>query len=77
MSTLGPYAPSPLFGVEDGKDMLVRHEALFHVADFEVVQGQHVLLLFLLKVEGKGLHLSCLTEDLRMSQAGLHHEDHH
>ena len=56
---------SPLLCVEDGEDVLVGHEALLHVTDFEVVQRQHVLLLFLLIEEGEG---SALAE--------LYHKDH-
>lgn len=46
---------SPLLCVEDGKHMLVGHEALLHIPDFEVVQWQHVLLFFLLRRQGTSL----------------------
>lgn len=59
------WVGSPLLCVEDGEDVLVGHEALLHVTDFEVVQRQHVLLLFLLIEEGEG---SALAE--------LYHKDH-
>lgn len=55
--------------------MLVGHEALLHVTDFEVVQRQHVFLLFLLRAEGR-VSLCCLTEDPRMPRAGLYCKDH-
>ena len=61
----GFWAGSPLLCVEDGEDVLVGHEALLHVTDFEVVQRQHVLLLFLLREEGEGSAL-----------AGFYHQDH-
>lgn len=38
----------PLLCVEDGKHVLAGHEALLHVSDLQIVQGQHVLLLLLL-----------------------------
>lgn len=41
-------ATIPLFSIEDGKDMFTGHEALLHVSQLQVVQRQHVLLLFLL-----------------------------
>lgn len=50
-----PAGSSPLLRVEDGKHVLVGHEALLHISDFEVVQWQHVLLLFLLRREGRSL----------------------
>lgn len=39
----------PLLCIEDGKHVLAGHEALFYVPDLQVVQRQHVLLLFLLE----------------------------
>lgn len=39
----------PLFGVEEGKDMLAGHEAFLHIAQLQVVHLQHVLLLLLLQ----------------------------
>lgn len=41
-------ASTPLLRVEYGKDVLAGHEALLHVSQLQVVQRQHVLLLFLL-----------------------------
>lgn len=41
-------ASAPLFGIEDGKDLFAGHEALLHVSQLQVVERQHVLLLFLL-----------------------------
>lgn len=61
----GFRAGSPLLCVEDGEDVLVGHEALLHVTDFEVVQRQHVLLLLLLREEGEGSAL-----------AGFYHKAH-
>ena len=52
------WVGSPLLCVEDGEDVLVGHEALLHVTDFEVVQRQHVLLLFLLIEGGEGSALA-------------------
>lgn len=53
---------SPLLCVEDGKHVLVGHEALLHVPDLEVVQWQHVLLFFLLRREGRGLTWAARAE---------------
>lgn len=39
---------TPLFSIEDGKDMFAGHEALLHISQLQVVKRQHVLLLFLL-----------------------------
>lgn len=44
----GLNASRPLFSVEDGKDLLAGHEALLQISQLQVVQLQHVLLLFLL-----------------------------
>lgn len=38
----------PLFCIEERKDVLARHKALLHIPNFQVVQGEHVLLLFFL-----------------------------
>lgn len=40
---------APLFGVEEGEDVLAGHEALLHIAQLQVVHLKHVLLLLLLK----------------------------
>lgn len=45
---------APLLRVEEGKDVFAGHEALLHVPQFQVVHGQHVLLLLLLGGRGKG-----------------------
>ena len=45
----------PLFGVEEGEDVLAGHEALLHIAQLQVVHLQHVLLLLLLQ-EAKEKH---------------------
>lgn len=60
--------PLPLLCVEDGKDVLVGHETFFHITDFEVVQGQHVLLLLLLRAEGRGIALDCPATQRSSSQ---------
>lgn len=39
----------PLFGVEEGKDVLAGHETFLHIAQLQVVHLQHVLLLLLLQ----------------------------
>lgn len=41
----------PGLRVEDAENVLAGHETLLHIADLQVVQGQHVLLLFLLEME--------------------------
>ena len=64
----GSWVGSPLLCVEDGEDMLVGHEALLHVTDFEVVQRQHVLLLFLLVEEGEG---SALVDSTTRTMANI------
>lgn len=38
----------PLLCVKQCKDVFAGHEALFHISHFQVVQRQHVLLLFFL-----------------------------
>lgn len=40
---------APLFGVEEGKDVLAGHEALLHIAQLQVVHLKHVFLLLLLQ----------------------------
>lgn len=63
----------PLLGVEEGEYMLAGHEALLHVAQLQVVHGQHVLLLFLLwwrKEPRVRLALPCLSP--QVFHAGQH-----
>ena len=40
--------PTPLFSVEDSKHVFAGHEAFLYISQLQVVQRQHVLLLFLL-----------------------------
>lgn len=47
----GELGQAPLLRVEEGEDVLARHEALLHVTQLQVVHGQHVFLLFLLWAE--------------------------
>lgn len=39
----------PLFGVEEGEDVLAGHEAFLHIPQLQVVDLQHVLFLLLLQ----------------------------
>lgn len=39
----------PLLRVKQCKDMFARHEALFNISHFQVVQRKHILLLFFLE----------------------------
>lgn len=48
----------PLLCIEDGEHVLAGHEAFFHIPDLQVVQGQHVFLLFLLQIK----HQECQPE---------------
>lgn len=52
---------TPLFSVEEGKDMLAGHEAFLDIAQLQVVHLQHVLLLLLLQ-EAKEKHTGCACE---------------
>ncbi len=45
----------PLLRVKDGKHVLAGHEALLHIFDLQIVQRQHVLLLFLLRDPEKAM----------------------
>lgn len=38
----------PLLCVKQREDMFARHEALFNITHFQVVQRKHILLLFFL-----------------------------
>lgn len=38
----------PLFCIKKCKDVLARHKAFFHIPNFQVVQGKHILLFFFL-----------------------------
>ena len=38
----------PLFCIKECKDVLARHKAFFHIPNFQVVQGKHILLFFFL-----------------------------
>lgn len=39
----------PLFSVEESKDVFAGHESLLNISQFQVIHGQHILLLLLLK----------------------------
>ncbi len=52
---------TPLFGVEEGKDVLARHESFLHIAQPQVVHLQHVLLLLLLQ-EATEKHTGCACD---------------
>lgn len=65
---------APLLCVEEGEDMLARHEALLHITELQIVHRQHVLLLFLLLRGGgtRGQSGTDLPPSLRVFPVGEH-----
>lgn len=61
---------TPLFSIEEGKDVLAGHKAFLHIAQLQVVHLQHVLLLLLLQ-EAKEKHAGQTCEGEKERDFGL------
>lgn len=69
----------PLFCIKECKDVLARHKALFHIPNFQIVQGKHILLFFFLlrekELRKRSWSMSMATNHLSYFDTIVHYCD--